>query len=112
MTTPKLKLAPSPTFRAEVVITGHGEAEPLRLRLEFRHKGKQAAQAWIAAMRESEEPAAQTLTDIVATVEDAEGACAPATAALFEQLMDDYPRPFAEIVTAWSDCLTQGREKN
>lgn len=111
-TQPKLRLSPNPTFHGEVRIGGHGEAEPLVLMLEFRHMGKKDAHKWIAAMENSECPAAETLLDIVVSVRDAAGASAPATAELFDDLMDNWPRPFADIVSAWSDCLTKGREKN
>ncbi|SCX40445.1 phage tail assembly chaperone [Nitrosospira sp. Nsp1] len=112
MTQPKLKITPNPTFQGEVPIGGHGEAEPLVLQITFRHMGKKAARAWLVGMEGSERPAADTLLEIVSGVQDESGVEIPASAAVFEELMDNYPQPFADIVTAWSDFLTGARQKN
>ena len=112
MTQPKMKITPSPTFQGEVHISGHGTTEPLVLGMEFRHMGKKVARKWIADMEESDRPAAETLLDIVTSVQDETGALVPATTELFDELMDNWPHPFSDIVTAWSDFLTGARQKN
>lgn len=111
-TEPKLKLTPAPTFHGEVHINAHGNAAPLILKLEFRHKGKKEALKWIQSLEEDIRLASETLLDIVSSIEDGSGVSAPATAALFEELLDNYPSPFADIITAWKDYLLKGREKN
>ncbi|SEO64284.1 phage tail assembly chaperone [Nitrosovibrio sp. Nv6] len=108
----KLKLIPAPTFPGDVNISGHGEAEPRVLKMEFKHMGKKAAREWIAEMKGSQRPAAETLLEIVTSFKDESGVAIPASVEAFDELMDNYPRPFADIVTAWSDYLTGTREKN
>lgn len=104
---PLLILLPNPTFIATVDITGHGAGETHPLEVEFRHMGKQAALAWTAALKGSKAMAADTLCEIVARI-----AGHDATPEIFNQLMDDFPRPFADLVQAWSLSLLKGREKN
>lgn len=112
MNEPKLKLAPAPTFMGDQEIRAHGDAPPLMLKLEYRHMSKSAARNWLAGLKDSQRPAAETLLDIVASIQDESGHKIAASAAIFSELMENYPAPFADIVTAWSDHLMKGREKN
>lgn len=109
---PKLKLTPAPTFIGDQEIRAHGDAPPLTLKLEYRHMSKSAARDWIASLKGNQRPAAETLLEIVASIQDEAGIKTAASAAIFTELMDNYPMPFADIVTAWSDHLMKGREKN
>jgi hypothetical protein len=112
MKEPKLKLTPAPTFMGDQEIRAHGDAPSLMLKLEYRHMSKSAARDWIAGLKDSQRPAAETLLDIVASVQDEAGVKVAASAHIFSDLMENYPAPFADIVTAWSDHLMKGREKN
>lgn len=106
-TEPKLICTPAPTFAGVVEITPQGTGEGHHLDVEFKHMGKKAAGVWLSGLKGSDQPAADALCEIIASVNGF-----AATPAMFEQLMDDFPRPFADLVEGWSDYLMRGRLKN
>lgn len=109
---PVLRLDPAPTFNVDVTLTGHGDAPGPTLSVEYKHMGKKAAAAWMEAQQGSERPAAETLCEIIATIKAGEGEAVTATPAIFEAMMDDYPRPFQDLIREWMVSLHEGRLKN
>lgn len=109
---PVLKLDPAPTFRVEVTLTGHGDAAGPTLGVEYKHMGKKSAATWLDSLQGSDRPAAETLCDIVASLQVGEGEAVTATPAIFESLMDDYPRPFQDLLSDWMVSIREGRTKN
>lgn len=106
------KLEPAPTFDATVQITVPG-GSPAPLRLQFKHMGKKAVQAWVADAKERED--AEFLMRAVVGwdgVQDAAGSAVPFTEQAFAQLLDAYAASGREIFDAYLRELAQGRAKN
>lgn len=107
-----LKLDPAPTFSVDVTLTGHGDTPGPTLGVEYKHMGKKAAAAWMEAQQGSERPAAETLCEIIASIKVGDGDPVTVTPEIFEAVMDDYPRPFQDLLREWMIALHEGRIKN
>lgn len=119
-----MRIDPNPTFAAKVGLSVPGQAAPAELELVFRHRDKEALQAWMAggsagAGAPADPPPARTdaefLGEVVAGwsgVQDAAGADVPYTPEAFARLLKNYPAAAGEIYRAYLRELTESRLKN
>ncbi len=117
-----MRIDPNPTFPAKVGLTVPGQAAPAELALVFRHKGKEALQAWMRGGQPGQGEAAAPprsdadfLGEVVAGwsgVQDAAGADVPYTPEAFARLLEAYPAAAGEIYRAYLRELTESRLKN
>ena len=108
------RIAPAPTFDAEVLLTVPGAPERAALALTFRHRGRKALRDWIDRAKSAASDAAY-LGEVIEGwkgVEDADGRPLPYSAEALAQLLDAYPASGAELFDQYLDALTRAREKN
>lgn len=107
------KIAPNPTFTADVKVSVPGQDAPAVLTLTFRHMGRKALKAWIegAAARQD----AEFLDEAIESWRGFENAAGDPLAYSREalaELLDAYPAAGGEIFDAYLRALTRAREKN
>lgn len=108
-----IKLIPSPTFEATVLLTVAGESEPLKLAMVFNHKTADEAGQWFAANHERS--AADALDELIVSwsgVMGDDGKLVEYSKAALETLLQNYRPAANEIVRAWQKELTESRVKN
>lgn len=110
---PQMIVQAPPTFNGSIVLQGYG-ITPLNTEVEvaFRHMGRKAFSDLASGLSQNQSPASEVLCLLVDGVYDFEGRLQPATPAMFEQWMDDFPQAFADVFKAYSDHLLGERLKN
>jgi hypothetical protein len=124
-----IQFNPNPTFVAAISVSLPGQvagavagapAPTAEITFTFRHQGRKALDAWIAAPAEAVK-AAKPLSDtefLVQVIADwagvlgEDGAQVPYTPAALGQLLDAYPPAAREIYSGYIDALTESHTKN
>lgn len=113
------RINPAPTFKWTVQITDPA-AGSQSLSLVFRHKGREALEAWIARPGQlvqqgtplaDSDYLAEVISDFGAPVLDDNGYAVPFSAQALKQLLDAYPTAAREIYNAYLQALTESRAK-
>lgn len=106
------KLIPDSTFKAEVKLTVPGQAKPVPVEVEFRHKGRAALKTWLENTAGKSD--ADLLDEIIADMplSDADGHMLAYTRDRLEQLLDRYPASAQELTRDYVLALTESRSKN
>jgi hypothetical protein len=107
-------LTPNPTFTTDVNLTVPGAAEPVKLTVTFRHKGRKSLADWIKrpkVMADAGSPVndAQYLNEIIAGWE---GPDQPYSIEALDELLDAYQPSGQELFEAYVHALTESRAKN
>lgn len=108
-----IKLTPNPTFKAPVLLTVPGLAEPVQLEMTFRHMPADQANEWIRNNQEKHSSAA--LAEIIVGwdgVLDENEQPVPFSAEALDTLLRNYRPATLEIVTAWLKEMGASRLKN
>jgi hypothetical protein len=103
-----LKLQPNPTFKWPVKITLPGETKPATVVFEFRHKSKEAVEAFRKDLVNRTDEA--ILSEIVVTWH--EGIEAEYSEVALGQLISNYPPAAMEILDSYLVAMLESRRKN
>lgn len=122
-----LNINPNPVFIAAIAIAlpglvavGGTAAPQAEITFTFRHQGRKALDAWIAAPAEAAKAGkplsdteflAQVITDWQGVLAD-DGSQVAYTPAALDQVLDAYPTAARAIYTGYLDALTESRAKN
>jgi len=115
------KINPNPTFTAKVSLSVPGDAAPVVIDIEFKHKGRAAYAAWWESVPTAKtgDGARRTDADILDEVMvgwtgplDDKGEPVPYSRDALSQLLDNYPASTMEIYEAYRRALWESREKN
>jgi hypothetical protein len=114
----RININPAPTFTVPVLISVPG-AEPAKISVTFRHKGRKALDAWIKRPAEAKTAGteiadADYLGEIIADWADigADDRPVPYSRDALADLLDAYPTSGTELFNAYLKALTEAREKN
>ncbi len=102
------KVNPEPTFPGAAVIAAPGGGEAT-LKLVFRHKTREAAQAYFERAAKGEEPEVVLMLEIVAGWEDVD---MPFSAEALGQVLQNYHGAPKAIYEAYATALHGGRRGN
>lgn len=108
------KINPNPTFTADVLLTVHGSAEPAKLCVTFKHKGRKALADWIGLPKKMAD-AGTPVKDadyLGEVIEDWDGVDAPYSIESLDALLDAYQPAGMELYEAYIRALTESRAKN
>ena len=108
-----LRIQPNPTFEASVEIPVPGVEAFAPIKLTFRHKGREALNAWLQAAKDRQD--ADWLGEVIAGwsgVTDADGAEQPYSLQALGKVLDTYPASGTAIFEAYLAQLTQARRGN
>jgi hypothetical protein len=109
------KIVPDPTFTADAQITVPGQAEPARLRIEWRHKSRKELQAWLDQLADRETDEAAGLDLVIVGwegVEDQNGETVPYSKERLRHILENYPAAGADFVRSYVRSLTESRLGN
>lgn len=105
---------PAPTFTADVPLSRPGLAEPLAVRVTFKHKNRVELAAFVAAYTGKTDDV-ETLNQVIvswAGFIDAEGKDVPYSTASLSKLLTNYTPARGELFKAYLSELTDAKRKN
>ena len=109
-----IRITPNPKFTAKLPFTVAGEADPVLIPFEFRHKSPEALKVFFAEHRQS--PTAEALSEVVVRwvdkVVDEEGVAVPFTPDNFRAFLEGHGPRAEDILRAYVRELTESRQKN
>jgi hypothetical protein len=102
-----LKLQPAETFAGSAEIPVPGQ-EPARVSMTWRHKGREALQAWVnsAVGRDDVDVLAEVIASWGPEIDE------PFSREALARLLDAYPGAAQALFWAYRKDLTEGRRKN
>lgn len=104
---------PQPIFSAPVELSRPGQAEPVQVHINFRHKTDKEFLAWEKTL--AARPDIDVLDEVVANwsgFEDQAGRPVPYSRAALDTLLANYPTSSVEIYRAYRRELREGKRKN
>lgn len=103
------KINPNPTFTADVPLSVPGQADPVIVKVTFKHKSKPALLDFEERIRDKKTKIEELLFEIV---EDWSGIDAPCTQETITTLAANYIAAPVEIITAYNKELVRSKIKN
>lgn len=107
------RLNPNPTFKAQVALSIPGQATPLEITVEFRHKTATALQDWRSRAKGRTD--VDNVAEIIAGWDGVfadDGTPVPYSATALATLLDNYSAAKWELVAAYHAELTEAKQKN
>lgn len=109
------KLVPNPTFTADAAISVPGQAEPARLRMEWRHRSRAELQSWLDQLADKQTDEVDGLDLVIVGwdgAEDQDGETVPYSKERLRQILENYPAAGADLVRSYVRALTESRLGN
>jgi hypothetical protein len=106
-------LVPTPTFSAPVPLSVPGLADPLEVRVTFRHKTREALAKWLADAGQRAD--GDMLHDVITEwtgMADEQGEPVPYSRTALETLLDNYPAARGELFAVYVSELSKSKRKN